>query len=456
MLSFGGFAEQVRAGRIRNLIVGFTDMAGKLMGKRYDAEYVVKAGEGFETHACDYLLATTAEGETIEGFKAANWQRGFGDFHCVPDWRSLRVASWQKGAAIVLCDLVDPKTHALVPHGPRSVLRRQIDAAAAAGFGVDCASELEYYVYDHNFREAHNRGYRRLTPAGWHREDYHLLQGSRTEDFHDAVRLHLKQSGIEVENSKGEFGIGQHELNVVYSDALTMADNHVIYKFCLKEVADRMGRCVTFMAKPDGEDAGSGCHIHLNLVDKSSGRNAFRGAETFSGIANSSDAFRHFLGGWIRHTPDFMAFSAPTINSYKRYRLGSWAPTRLAWSDDNRTAGFRVVGAGNSLRIENRLPGADVNPYLAFAGSIAAGMCGLATKCEPGDAFRGNIYDAAELPLPPLTLRDAADAFSASPVARAALTDDVVDHYTHYFRKEVEAYNQAVTDWELKRYFEHI
>ncbi len=280
-----------------------------------------------------------------------------------------------------------------------------------------------------------------------------MLQGAREEKFTAAARRHLKQSGIPVENSKGEWGLGQHELNIRYADVLTMTDRHVIFKQCLKETADQMGVSVTFMAKYTNGQAGSSCHIHLSLWQD--GRNAFAGDKQF-GPVMGSDVFRWFLGGWMAHAPEMMVCYAPTVNSYKRYEDGSWAPTRIAWSYDNRTAGFRVVGKGESLRIECRIPGADVNPYLAFAAALASGLDGIANQTEPPPIFEGDVYMAQELPRVPYTLREATNLFAASDFARQVFGADMVDHYTHFFRTEQALYDTAVTDWERKRYFERI
>jgi glutamine synthetase len=314
-------------------------------------------------------------------------------------------------------------------------------------------SELEYYIFNNSYRQAAATGYASLEPAGWYLEDYHVLQGSREENLNGAVRRHLSNSGIPVECSKGEWGKGQHELNVRYSDALTMADRHAIFKQCFKEVADLLGVSVTFMAKPDAAQAGSSCHLHCSLWRD--GRNIMAG-DSELGPVRCSDEFRWFLGGWIAHVPEFMPFYAPTVNSYKRFRPGSWAPTRLAWSHDNRTASFRVVGSGPSLRIECRIPGADCNPYLCFAAALASGLDGIARKTEPPPIFEGDVYAAKSLPPVPATLRDATALFESSQFVAEALGSDVAGHYAHFFRTEQESYDAAVTDWERKRYFEQI
>jgi glutamine synthetase len=453
MLSLERLRELVAAEQIETVVVAFTDHYGRLCGKRYDAEMFVEEAATSGTHGCDYLLTTDMEMEPVRGYQFANWELGYGDFHLVPDLGTLRAASWLDKTAMVLCDVKSEKTHDYVSIAPRSVLRRQLDAARAAGFASFAASELEYYIFTNSYRDAAALGFRDLEPAGWYLEDYHILQGTRTESYNAAARRHLKQSGVPVENSKGEWGLGQHELNVRYAEILEMADRHVVYKQCLKEVADAMGLSVTFMAKFASDRAGSSCHIHLSLWRD--GRNAFAGDDEF-GPVRCSEVFRHFLGGWIARVPDVMPFYAPTVNSYKRYVDGSWAPTRLAWSYDNRTAGFRVVGHDQSLRIECRIPGADCNPYLAFAASLASGLDGIANKTEPPACFVGDIYAAKNLPRVPYTLAEATDRFAASDFAQQAFGSDVVEHYTHFFRTEQAAFNAAVTDWERRRYFERI
>lgn len=453
MLTVAELQELVRQEAIETVVVGFTDHFGRLMGKRFDAEFFVGGIHEQGTHGCDYLLTVDMEMEPVPGYSFANWELGYGDFHLVPDLSTLRRASWLHKTALVLCDVIDDKKHQPVTIAPRSMLQKQLAQAAALGFTAQAASELEYYIYENSYRQAQQKNYTNLQPMGWYIEDYHLLQGAREEKFTAAARYHLKHSGIPVENSKGEWGLGQHELNIRYAEALTMADRHAVFKQCCKEVADQLGLSVTFMAKPYSGQAGSSCHIHLSLWQGDS--NAFAGDTSF-GPVQGSDTFRWFLGGWMKHVPDIMVFLAPTINSYKRYEDGSWAPTRIAWSYDNRTAGFRVVGQGASLRIECRIPGADVNPYLAYAASLAAGLDGITNKIEPPDIFSGDVYAAQHLPRVPYTLPEAIDRFAVSEFAQQTFGEEVVAHYTHFFRTEQQAYNSAVTDWERQRYFERI
>jgi len=452
MLSLDELRGSVDDGRIDTVLLTFTDLYGRPLGKRLDARFFLEnAQQG--THACDYLLTVDMNMDPVPGYQLASWERGYGDFHMVPDLATLRMASWLEKTALVVCDLAPRDAHGLLAQAPRSILRRQVERAAAMGFQAMAGSELEYYIFNQSYRQAAAAGYASLDPAGWYLEDYHVLQGTREEALNGAVRRHLTQSGIPVEGSKGEWGKGQHEMNLRYSDALTMADRHVIFKQCLKEVADRLGISVTFMAKFDSSQAGSSCHLHLSVWRD--GHSIMEGPDQL-GPVRSSEVFRWFLGGWIAHVPEFMVFYAPTVNSYKRYRSGSWAPTRLAWSYDNRTASFRVVGKGQSLRIECRIPGADCNPYLCFAAALASGLDGIGRRTEPPPIFEGDMYAARALPAVPATLRDATACFESSEFVRQALGDEVAAHYSHFFHTEQDAYDTAVTDWERKRYFEQI
>ena len=437
--------QMVQSGAVETVIAAFTDQYGRLMGKRFDAGFFIEAVAQGGTHACNYLLTVDMEMDPTPGYQFANWELGYGDFHLVPDLTTLKILSWQERTAFVHCSVADEKTHGPVTVAPRSILVKQLENAAAAGYEALGASELEYFIYRESYKKAAKKGYASLEPLGWYLEDYNLLQGTRQEFFTREVRRHLKASGFAVESSKGEWGLGQHEVNVKYSEVLAMADNHALLKQCMKEIADQTGVSVTFMAKPHHGQAGSSCHIHLSL--RKDGKNAF---------AENDDVFRWFLGGWMAHACEMMVFYAPTINSYKRFEDMSWAPTRIAWSRDNRTAGFRVVGHGPSLRIECRIPGADANPYLAFAASLASGLDGIRNKIEPPPVFEGDVYAARTLPRVPYTLEHAVDLFAASAFAREQFGADVVEHYTHFFRTEQKAFERVVTDWERRRYFERI
>ena len=453
MLTTEQLVAMVEAEEIETVVMGFTDHIGRLMGKRFDAEFFVEEGLQQGTHSCNYLLTVDIEMEPVPGYAFANWELGYGDFHLVPDMATLRVASWLGKTAFILCDVEDVQGHTLVPLAPRSMLRRQLAKAEDLGFAAMAASELEYFLFEDSYKAAAQKNYADLEPAGWYLEDYNLLQGGREEKFTAAARRRLNQSGIPVENSKGEWGLGQHEINIRYANALEMADRHTIFKECLKGTADQLGLSVTFMAKPYAGRAGSSSHIHFSLWRD--GENAFAGEQRL-GPVQCSDTFRWFLGGWMAHVPEMMVFYAPTINSYKRFEDGSWAPTRLAWCYDNRTAGFRVVGKGRSLRIECRIPGADCNPYLAYAAVLASGLDGIAKQIEPPPLFEGDVYAAQDLPRVPYTLREATDLFAASEFTRQVFGQEVVEHYAHYFRTEQAAFDTAVTDWERRRYFERI
>ena len=460
MITLDELTAQVETGEIDTVVVGFTDHYGRLCGKRFDASFFLESAVKDGTHGCDYLLTTDMEMEPVPGYGFASWEQGYGDVHLVPDLSTLRLATWLDSSAMVLCDVENAHVHGreerapgtIVNVAPRTILRRQIDAAAALGFTAKAATELEHYLFDTSYRDV-ARG-AAPEPAGWYLEDYQLQQGARTEHFHQQARRHLTRSGVPVENTKGEWGLGQHELNVRYTDILEMADRHVVLKQCLKELADRMGMSVTFMAKPFADRAGSSCHVHMSLWRDDTA--AFGDARGRGVSPDERDELRWFVGGALQHAPEVMLFFAPTVNAYKRYVDGSWAPTRLAWSEDNRTAGFRLVGHGDARRVECRIPGADCNPYVALAGLLAAGIDGIAEKIEPPSKFTGDVYAATSLPHVPRTLRDATDAFESSAFTRAAFGDDVVDHYTHFARTEQAAYDATVTDWERRRYFERI
>ena len=445
--------KKISSGKIETIIVAFVDHYGRLVGKRFDADFFLQYAIENGTHACDYLLTTDMEMNPVAGYDFANWESGYGDFHLIPDLSTLRRAAWLKKTALVFCNLLKNKTHQIIEEAPRSILAKQLSRLKKKGYTCQAASELEYFVFENNYREAFQQYYHDLKPVGWYLEDYQILQGTRTEFFTAKARRYLKKSGVSVENSKGEWGTGQHELNIGFTEAMEMADRHIVFKQCLKELADSLGISVTFMAKYHEDQAGSSCHLHLSLWKE--GRNIFAGNNDLNGI-KCSDVFRWFLGGWIKYVPDVMPFYAPTVNAYKRYIDASWAPTRLAWSFDNRTAGFRIVGRGESLRIECRIPGADCNPYLAFAAALASGLAGIKKKIEPPEMFGGDIYAANHLPRVAYSLREAVDKFEHSKFAKKAFGKKVVAHYAHHFKMEAKAYDQAVTDWERKRYFERI
>lgn len=459
MLSLDELRTKIASGEIETVVTVFPDLYGRLMGKRITGDYFLDRAAADGMHACDYLFTVDMEMEPIPGYKYANWALGYGDFHCVPDLDTLRMATWLDKSALVICDSYDEKTHALTPVAPRTLLRQQVEAANKMGYRALSSSELEYYIFSETYQTSRDKNYADLRPFGDYLEDYHILQGSREEPLNGAARKHLSDSGVPVEFSKGEWGPGQHELNIRYAEILTMADRHTIYKQCFKDLADQLGIAVTFMAKFDQKLAGSSCHIHMSLWDEGQTANLFEGDKPIGPEAHlpcASDEFRWFLGGWIAHAGELMPFLAPTVNSYKRYQAGSWAPTALAWSYDNRTAGFRVVGHGKSLRIETRIPGADVNPYLAYAALLAAGLDGIRNKIAPPDIFKGDVYSASNLPQVPRTLRDSIAAFEKSDFARQTFGEDVFEHYLHFFKTEQTLFDNAVTNWERARYFEQI
>lgn len=435
----------VERGAVDTVIVAFTDLYGRLLGKRLDADFFLSHAAEQGTHACDYLLTVDVELEVIDGYEFANWECGYGDVHLLPDLVTLRRAGWTEGTVIVLCDVASVDDDADVAVAPRQMLRRQLDRLTDRGLAARAASELEFYLYTDSYRSAHDLGYSDLTPGGWYAEDYDLLQGGRHEPYLRRARAMLTRSDIPVENSKGETGVGQHELNIAHAPLLEMADRHTVMKHAMKALADELGVSVTFMAKPTTDDAGSSCHLHVSLWDGDT--NAFEGM---------TDTFRWFLGGWMALVDDFMVCYAPTVNSYKRYVDSSWAPTRVTWARDNRTASFRIVGDGPSTRIECRIPGADCNPYLAYAATLASGLAGIEEQIEPPPAFDGDAYRSTAARRVPATLDDAIDHFANSEAADSAFGPEVVAHYTHFFRTEAEHARRAVTDWERARYFERI
>ncbi len=440
-------AVLVERGEVHTVVVAFTDHHGQQLGKRLDAGFFLDHVAIHGGHACDYLFTTDVEMNPVAGFEFANWDLGYGDVHLVPDLSTLRLAAWAPGTAWVLADVHDRSDESLVAVAPRSILRRQVERLAALGLEVRGAAELEFFLYDESYRSAAERGYHDLRRSGWYVEDYHLLQSARIEGYVGEVRRSLAASGVPVEGSKGEAAVAQHELNLAYTEVLAAADRHAIAKHAMKEIAEAQGLSVTFMAKPHEDESGSGCHVHVSLWRDDVA--AFDGPD-----GEPTDEFRWFLGGWMAYVADFMVCYAPTINSYKRFRHGSWAPTRVAWAHDNRTTGFRVVGSGSSRRIECRLPGADVDPYLVYAATIASGLAGIEQRIEPPPPVDGDGYRATQVPELPATLEVAVDVFEASEMARRTFGDAVVEHYVHHHRAEVEAFRAAVTDWERRRYFE--
>jgi glutamine synthetase len=445
--------QHVDRGEIETVIAAFPDLYGRLVGKRLVGRFFVESAATTGMHACNYLLACDMEMDPVPGYRLTSWESGYGDFRCPPDWETLRRAAWLEKTAIVLCDLVTDPGDRPVEVAPRRVLARQIERARDLGFTAKAGAELEMYLFRESYESARRKRYQDLEPFSAYIEDYHILQGTKEEPLVGAIVRGLEASGVPMEGSKGEWGPGQQELNVRFCELLEQADRNVLTKHAAKEIADRQGFAVTFMAKWSERLAGSSMHIHFSLWDAAGEVNRFVGEKRLGPIS-ASDEFRFFLGGWMAHADELMVCWAPTVNSYKRFQSASFAPTSIAWSPDNRTAGFRVLGHGDSLRIECRIPGSDANPYLAYAAVLAAGMDGIRQRTEPPRAFEGNAYAASELPRVPVTLHEAIGKFAESRFAREAFGEEFVEHYLHFARTEQRKFDEAVTDWERARFFE--
>src|SRR6266581_3045155 len=441
--------SKITSGSIDTVIVACPDVFGRLVGKRFTGKFFLEQVAKHGTHACSYLLTVNIEMDPQDGFKLANWEKGFGDFAMRPDFATVRLLPWQSGEALVLCDFLhhDGK---IVDEAPRSVLRNQVEALARKQLTCYTASELEFFLFHASYHDAFVADYRNLTPSSDYRIDYQTMQPARDEALFRSLRNGMAAARVPVESSKGEWGRGQHEINFTYALPVPMADMHTLFKQGAREIAAQHDKAITFMAKPSVTEPGNSCHIHTSLWQ--GGKNLFWS----TGKGTGSKLFRHFLGGLMKYSRELGYFFAPTINAYKRYQPASWAPTKLAWAFDNRTVGFRVVGHGPSFRIENRMPGADANPYLAFAATLAAGMAGVEEQLDCGEEYEGNAYVDADLPGLPKTLHEAANLLERSQLARRSLGDAVVDFYAHTARLEVRAFYNAVTDWERHRYFERI
>ncbi|MFN4159069.1 MAG: glutamine synthetase family protein [Gemmobacter sp.] len=445
---------EVAAGRIDTVLVAGIDMQGRLMGKRFHAAFFLDHATE-ETHCCNYLLAIDMEMNPVPGYRSASWQGGYGDYVMRPDLATLRPLPWLAGTALVLCDLLDHHSHAEVAVSPRAILKRQVARAKAMGFDAMMATELEFYLFENSY-EGLRDGLRDhgaiagLKPVSAYNEDYHLFQTTKEEEVLRALRNGLYGAGIPVECTKGEADAGQAEVNVRYSDALDTADNHTITKAAVKEIAWAKGRSVTFMAKYDHRKAGSSSHVHQSLW--ADGVPAFRDADDAHGM---SAVMKQYLAGQLAHAGEIAAFLAPYVNSYKRFCVGMFAPTKAVWSRDNRTAGFRVCGEGTKgIRIECRIGGADLNPYLACAALLAAGLAGIEGGYALEPEQQGDMYSASGIREIPKTLRDAEAALRGSAMLRAALGDAVVDHYAHAAAWEIAETDRVVTDFELQRLLE--
>jgi glutamine synthetase len=447
MLSLEQLGAEAEAGTIDTVVTAFTDMQGRLVGKRIEVSYFLEQVVDHGVEGCDYLLALDMEMDPVPGYEMANWERGYGDFGIAPDLATLRRIPWLDRTALVVCDVVG-HDGSPVAASPRQILIAQYEHAQQQGYTPLFASELEFYLYKESYAQAHDQDYRGLTPTIPYILDYHILATTMDENVLGPIRRGMQGAGIPVEFSKGEAWYGQHEVNTRYADAVTSADRHTIYKNGVKEISFLHGVSATFMAKPSEKDIGSSCHIHSSLVGVESGDSAFVDGH------DETDVFRHYLGGMRAHIRELALLVAPSVNSYKRYAAESWAPTSIAWGRDNRTAGFRIVGHGQSRRAECRIPGADVNPYLGYAALLAAGLDGIANKTDPGPELIGNAYEAGEAEPFPSTLREAVDLWEGSEFARKAFGDDVWAHYLNYGRTEQRLFDQVVTDYERRRMFE--
>jgi glutamine synthetase len=452
MLSLGDLKREIAAGTIDTVVAAMVDMQGRLIGKRFHAQFFADSGHE-ETHGCNYLLGVDIEMEPVPGYKATSWEKGYGDFVLKPDMATLRRVPWLPGTALVICDVLDHHTHEDVPHSPRAMLKKQLKRLDAMKLKAYVASELEFFLFDDSYEIANRKGYRNLKTSGHYIEDYHILQTTKDESVMRAIRNGLHGAGIPVENSKGEWGPGQEEINVRYAEALEMADRHTIIKNGCKEIAYGLGRAVTFMAKWDYGMAGSSCHVHQSLWSADGASPLFFDK---AGEHGMSETMKCYLAGQLEHAGEITYFLAPYINSYKRFMAGTFAPTRAIWSFDNRTAGYRICGADTrSIRLECRVGGADLNPYLAFAALLAAGLDGIDKKMTLEPAFSGDAYDPAKkLREVPKTLREARALLDGSRFLRDAMGDDVIDHYVHTADWEQFEFDRRVTDLELKRGFE--
>jgi glutamine synthetase len=448
-LTLASLKPRIESGEIDTVIVVFPDVFGRLVGKRYVAKVFLAGVAKSGTHGCNYLLTVNIEMDPMDGFKLANWDAGFGDFLLQPDLSTLREIPWQPGAIMVICDSCH-HDGSLVSEAPRSVLLKQLDRLNAKKQTCEIASELEFFLFNNSYHDAFTGEYRNLKPASDYRIDYHTMQPAQEENLMRALRNQIGAARVPIESSKGEWGRGQHEINFIHDKPLEMADMHCVFKQGTKEIAAQQGRSITFMPKYSVNEPGNSCHIHCSIWQ--SGKSLFWDRKTNA----ASKYFRQFLGGMLKYSPELCLFLAPTINAYKRYQAASWAPTKMAWAFDNRTVGFRVVGEGSSFRIENRMPGADANPYLAFAATIATGLAGVEENLDCGDVYEGNAYVDPKLPSLPKSLAEAAELLDRSKFARRTFGDPVVDFYVHTARLEVQAFNNSVTDWERVRYFERI
>jgi glutamine synthetase len=455
MLTLQTLPHQIQSGDIHTVVVAFPDLQGRPVGKRVTGAFFLDHVLHHGIEVCDYLLACDVDMEPQPGYRFASWDTGYGDLNAVVDPDTVRVLPWLPGSVLVLCDLLTTEGQP-VEVSPRRILRRQLERAAERGLTVKCATELEFYLFRDSFAEAADRHWRGMVPHGATIEDYQLLQTSREEYVIGRIRNQMVDAGLPVEFSKGEAGVGQHEINITYGDALETADRHLVFKSGVKEIAAELGRSVTFMAKWSMEAAGSSCHIHTSLWDSLTSEPLMAPADGESDPSGLSTTGQQFLAGQLFAARQLAWCFAPYVNSYRRYVPESWAPTAVVWGEDNRTCGFRVIGDGPGRRVENRIPGADVNPYLALAATIAGGLWGIEHELPLGPAFTGNAYRSDEVARIPSTLAEAIDGLASSEVAAEAFGPEVHHHLLNTARQEWAAANRTVTDWELARNFERI
>ena len=449
LMSFDDLKSHVADGSIDTVLVCSIDMQGRLMGKRFHAVNFVETSFQ-ETHCCNYLLATDLEMATPSGYASTSWEKGYGDYVMAPDLSTIRPVPWLEGTAMVLCDLLDHHTHAPVPFAPRQVLKTQIERLKGLGYDAMMATELEFFLFEKGFDEIRRGGFRDLAPISGYNEDYHILQTTKEEHVMRPIRNGLFAAGIPVENSKGEAETGQEELNIRYAPALDCADHHTIAKHAVKEISWAKGHAATFLPKWHHDKVGSSSHVHQSLWQ--GGANAFYDPDDSLGM---STVMKHYMAGLIAYAPDYTYFLAPYVNSYKRFAKGTFAPTKTVWSVDNRTAGFRLCGDGTKgVRVECRIGGSDLNPYLAQAAMLAAGIKGIEDKMELAPPTTGDIYEAQKAQDIPQTLRAATETLRNSSFLRAAMGDEVIDHYTRCAEWEQEEFDRVVTDWEVARGFE--
>ena len=448
-ITFSQLKKAISNDEIDTVLVCVSDMQGRLNGKRVTGkafiDYVYK-----ETHMCDYLYTVDMDMFTVPGYKSSSWETGYGDMTVIPDLSTIKIAHWLEKTAIVLCDCLDHDGKKPLMHSTRQILRNVVSKANKMGFEPMIGSELEFFLFNQTYDDIHKNNYSNLQESSWYIQDYMIFQTTKEEDVLRELRNSLLKSGIYVECSKGEAAPGQEEINVVFTNALSMADNHILIKNAAKEIAFKHNKAITFMAKYKEEVGGSSCHIHNSLFDKKTKKNVFYNSKDKYGMSN---IFKSYVAGQIKFLSDISIFLAPNINSYKRFQDGSFAPTKSVWGIDNRTAGFRLAGHGSSIRIECRVPGADVNPYLSFAALVAAGLYGIENKLKLEEPYSGNIYQKKVREIPK-TLSEAINIAKKSKLLKNIFEADVLEHYIHAAEWEQKEYDSSVNDWQLRRYFE--